>query len=274
MSETRSTTVFPRLGFYGGLDYPTIGWDVMVGFDDALNILENPTRRDILRHLVKEPHYPLQLSELLEVSQQAVVKHLRVLEEAGFVDSESKKSDKGGPPRKVYRVNQSFSIRLDLGPDLFRAEHRKMPKGSSANIASSLPEGLGSLLGRIGPKRSLQMADAMDILSDLDAALEKVDKQRDAIISLHQQVMNKVSSSVEENFDSYEERQLAHAMMRNPRRPLDLDAFSNGLRIQSVHAEKMMETLREQLMRDLSSTSESFIAGEDAHGNLPWWMVK
>ena len=86
----------------------------MVGFDDALNILENPTRRDILRHLVKEPHYPLQLSELLEVSQQAVVKHLRVLEEAGFVDSESKKSDKGGPPRKVYRVNQSFSIRLDL----------------------------------------------------------------------------------------------------------------------------------------------------------------
>jgi len=274
LSETHSTAVFLRLGFYGGLDYPTIGWHVMVGFDEALNILENPTRRDILRHLVKEPHYPLQLSELLEVSQQAVVKHLRVLEEAGFVDSESKKSDKGGPPRKVYRVNQSFSIRLDLGPDLFRAEHRKMPKGSSDNIASSLPEGLDSLLGRIGPKKSLQMADAMDILSDLDAALERVDKQRDAIISLHQQVMNKVSPSVEENFDSYEERQLAHAMMRNPRRPLDLDAFSNGLRIQSVHAEKMMETLRKQLMRDLSSTSGSFIAGGDAHGNLPWWMVK
>ena len=101
----------------------------MVGFDESLNILENPTRRAILRHLVKEPHYPLQLSELLDVSQQAVVKHLKVLEEAGFVDSEIKKSDKGGPPKKVYRVNQSFSIRLDLGPDLFRAEHRKMPKG-------------------------------------------------------------------------------------------------------------------------------------------------
>ncbi len=262
------------MGFYESLNYPTIGWDVMIGFDAALSILENPTRREILRHLVKEPHYPLQLSELLDVSQQAVVKHLRVLEDAGFVDSESKKSDKGGPPRKVYRVNQSFSIRLDLGPDLFRAEHRKIPKGNSANITSSLPDRLGSLLGRIGPKKSLPMADAMDILSDLDAALEKVDDQRDAIISFHQQVMNKVSASVEENFDSYEERQLAHAMMRHPRRPLDLDAFSNGLRIQSVHAEKMMEALREQLMRDLSSTSGSFIAGEDARGNLPWWMVK
>ena len=54
----------------------------MVGFDESLSILENPTRRSILRHLVKEPHYPLQLSELLDVSQQAVVKHLKVLEEA------------------------------------------------------------------------------------------------------------------------------------------------------------------------------------------------
>ena len=67
----------------------------MVGFDESLSILENATRRDILRYLVKEPHYPLQLSELLDVSQQAVVKHLKVLEDAGFVDSVSMKSDKG-----------------------------------------------------------------------------------------------------------------------------------------------------------------------------------
>ena len=31
----------------------------MVGFDEALTILENPTRRQILRKLVKEPHYSL-----------------------------------------------------------------------------------------------------------------------------------------------------------------------------------------------------------------------
>ena len=60
----------------------------MVDFEHAMNILENSTRRDILKFLVKEPHYPLQLSEMLDVSQQAVMKHLKVLEEAGFVDSE------------------------------------------------------------------------------------------------------------------------------------------------------------------------------------------
>ena len=99
----------------------------MVGFDESLSILENPTRTSILRHLVKEPHYPLQLSELLDVSQQAVVKHLKVLEEAGFVFRNGCRTK--AAPKKVYRVNQSFSIRLDLGPDLFRAEHRKMPRG-------------------------------------------------------------------------------------------------------------------------------------------------
>ena len=244
---------------------------MVVSFDESLSILENATRRSILRHLVKEPHYPLQLSELLDVSQQAVVKHLKVLEEAGFVDSEMKKSNKGGPPKKVYRVNQSFSIRLDLGPDLFRTEHRKMPRGAS--FSGVLPEGLENVLSKIGSRKSLPIVDAMGILSELDAALESVDRQRDSIIALHQQVMHKVSPSLEKGFESYEERQLAHAMMRNPRRPLDLDAFSQGMRIQSMHAEKMMDALREKLMRDFATSSGSFVSGRESMP-LPWWMAK
>ena len=38
----------------------------MAGFDEVLSILENTTRRQILMLLVKEPHYPLQISELIE----------------------------------------------------------------------------------------------------------------------------------------------------------------------------------------------------------------
>ena len=110
----------------------------MVDFDDAMSILENTTRREILKFLVKEPHYPLQLSEMLEVSQQAVMKHLKVLEEGGFVESDKVPSEKGGPPKKVYKVNQSFSLRLDLGPDLFRSEYRKMPRGGPVRLSTKL----------------------------------------------------------------------------------------------------------------------------------------
>jgi hypothetical protein len=62
-------------------------------------------------------------------------------------------------------------------------------------------------------------------------------------------------------------------MMRNPRRPLDLDAFSQGMRIQSMHAEKMMDALREKLMRDFAIRSSSFVSGRESMP-LPWWMAK
>ena len=72
----------------------------MVDFDAVMTILENRSRRDILEMLVREPHYPLQLSQHLDISQQAVMKHLKVLEDSGFVESEKVKSDKGGPPKE------------------------------------------------------------------------------------------------------------------------------------------------------------------------------
>jgi predicted transcriptional regulator len=245
----------------------------MVGFDEALSILENPTRRQILRKLVKEPHYPLQLSELLNVSQQAVVKHLKVLEESGFVDSERMPSEKGGPPKKMYKVNQSFSLRLDLGPDLFRAEHRKIPAGGPMRLSNRLPPELNGVVDRLGTRRKLPMVEAMGVLSELDSALERIDEHRDAVIALHQQVMRKVSPSISEQSGSYEERQLAHAIMNQPRRPLDLDAFSQGLRIQSMDAEEMMDALRERLMRDFAASRGRLVAAREGTP-LPWWLAR
>ena len=245
----------------------------MVGFDEALSILENPTRRQILRKLVKEPHYPLQLSELLNVSQQAVVKHLKVLEASGIVDSERAPSEKGGPPKKMYKVNQSFSLRLDLGPDLFRAEHRKIPAGGPMRLSNRLPPELNGVVDRLGTRRKLPMVEAMGVLSELDSALERIDEHRDAVIALHQQVMRKVSPSISEQSESYEERQLAHAIMNQPRRPLDLDAFSQGLRIQSMDAEEMMDALRERLMRDFAASRGRLVAAREGTP-LPWWLAR
>ena len=245
----------------------------MVDFDEALTILENPTRRQILKRLVKEPHYPLQLSELLDVSQQAVVKHLKVLEESGFVDSERVPSEKGGPPKKMYTVNQSFSLRLDLGPDLFRAEHRRIPAGGPMRLSNRLPPELDGVVDRLGTRRKLPMVEAMGVLSELDSELERIDGHRDAVIALHQQVMKKVSPSISEQSGTYEERQLAHAMMSQPRRPLDLDAFSQGLRIQSMHAEEMMDTLRERLMRDFAASQGRLVAAREGTP-LPWWLAR
>ena len=101
----------------------------MPGFDDVLSILENKSRREILELLTKEPHYALQLSDLLQISQQAVVKHLSILEKAGFVSVDKVPSEKGGPPRKVYKVTESWCLRLDIGARLLKTSGKMMPSG-------------------------------------------------------------------------------------------------------------------------------------------------
>ena len=245
----------------------------MVDFNEAMAILENQARRNILKHLVKEPHYPLQLSELLEISQQAIMKHIKVLENAGFVEAEIVPSEKGGPPKKMYKVNQSFSLRLDLGPDLFRAEHRQMPAGGPMRLSNKLPTDLDPVIDRLGTRRKLPMSEAMKILSDLDSALEKIDEQRDAVIALHQQVMNKASKGVSENSESYEERIMAREMMTHPRRPLDLDVFSQNIRIQPADAHEIMENIRGRLMKDFVTNGNNFVSiNKDTP--LPWWLVR
>ncbi len=104
--------------------------------DEIFSLLENPTRRRILRLLSLETHYPLQLAHELGISQQAIGKHIRILEDHGFIRSHEEPSDIGGPPRKVYAPTHRFSIRVDMGPGLFQTvylERMQMEKDSEGN---------------------------------------------------------------------------------------------------------------------------------------------
>jgi len=117
------------------------------------------------------------------------------------------------------------------------------------------------------------MVEAMSMLSEMDRALERIDEQRDAVIALHQQVMQRVAPNIDDSSETYEERQLAHALLNHPRRPLDLDLFSQGLRIQSMQAEAMLDGLRERLLRDFASRSGSLVAAREGTP-LPWWLAR
>jgi len=88
-----------------------------IELDTLLAIIGNPTRRSILRKLVKEDHYPLQLSKELSISQQAIMKHLKVLEEAELVKSMFRKSD-SGPPRKFYKLAEFMGTVASINEQL------------------------------------------------------------------------------------------------------------------------------------------------------------
>ena len=88
--------------------------------DAVLGTVENPIRRRIIARLSQEPNYQLQLSKELGVSQQLVAKHLVTMEGAGLVSTVLEDSPRG-PQRKEYLLKKSFSVTIDLAPNLFRA---------------------------------------------------------------------------------------------------------------------------------------------------------
>jgi len=88
--------------------------------DLVLRLVENPLRRRILQKLALEARYTLELSKELGVSQQAICKHLRLLEEAGLVSSHIQKSS-CGPPRLYYTPTRHYSISIAFGPSMFEA---------------------------------------------------------------------------------------------------------------------------------------------------------
>ena len=133
----------------------------MGDLDKTLNLLQNKTRRLILERLVREPHYPMQLAELIGISQQAIKKNLRELENGGFVEKMQVASEKGGPPRTIFRVQEAFSLRIDLGPDLFKIEKRKLPSGGPLRLSSKLPSEVVPIAEQVSGRKKISVTEGV-----------------------------------------------------------------------------------------------------------------
>ncbi|MGP6220317.1 ArsR/SmtB family transcription factor [Caldiplasma sukawensis] len=88
----------------------------MDDIDFLLSIFENTTRRRILRRLLTDSSYALEISRDLGISQQAINKQLEILEKANLVISEIMENNPFGPPRKLYRPTGFTVIHLDYMP--------------------------------------------------------------------------------------------------------------------------------------------------------------
>ncbi len=85
-----------------------------------LNLLGNPTRVKILALLSKSPMYLSEITRVVGVTQQAVIRHLRELENAGLIRSYTIQNPLG-PNRKYYEINHSLRLNITIGPEDFNA---------------------------------------------------------------------------------------------------------------------------------------------------------
>ena len=96
--------------FYRESDYRI---EVYEYADELLDLLGNETRRRILQILANEPRYFIELAREVGVGQQALLKHLSLLERSGLITSYKAKG-RGGPDRKYFKLNKDLYLTIDL----------------------------------------------------------------------------------------------------------------------------------------------------------------
>tara|TARA_B100000902_G_scaffold389876_1_gene437829 strand:- start:636 stop:1391 length:756 start_codon:yes stop_codon:yes gene_type:complete len=239
--------------------------------DTALTLLQNKLRRQILERLVREPHYPMQLAELLDVSQQAIVKHLKELERGNFVTKMKVASEKGGPPRTIYSVQQSLSLRIDLGPDLFLCEQRQLPAGGPMRLSNRLPNTTENVVQSVSGRKKISVGEGMAHIQHLNTILEDIDAQRDAVIALHQHIRNRISAGVDSDFEQYEQRTMVHSLIEAPERKLDLTSLRRELQLGQSEMANLLDEVRNRLERQLSDRAGQIIAAP-SNSNLRFWL--
>jgi predicted transcriptional regulator len=243
----------------------------MADIDKVLYLLHNATRRQILERLAREPHYAMQLSELIGVTQPAIVKHLKELEEGGMVTKTKVPSEKGGPPRTIYAVERAFSVQVDIGPDLYRCEERNLPKGGPMRLSGQLPEEAMGIAETLSGRKKIAVAEGLAHMRSLASTLEALDAQRDALISLHQHVRQRVSAAVESDFPTYEERTIIQNMVEASGNRIDLNGLLQQELMNSQNAVEVVRSLRSQLEKQIARRSGQVIAAP-FDTELRWYL--
>lgn len=106
---------------------------------DLLDLLGNANRRRILAILARKPRYVTEIGDLLGLSPKAVIDHLRRLEEAGLIESQS-----GQAGRKYYSISDPVRLEVLLTPYEFSLK-RSYPRAveveeTDSPVELDLPE--------------------------------------------------------------------------------------------------------------------------------------
>ena len=208
-----------------------------IDLDTLLAIIGNPTRRQILRKLVKEDHYPLQLSKELSISQQAIMKHLRVLEEADLVKSMFRKSD-SGPPRKFYVATQSLTIVIDMSPEQFSEDLRfhdmeQVIKAEADTQALRNAENL-----------RVKLTEFMGLIATVNEQLDIMAQDRDQLLARKGDALRYANNIIDTLCENYEHRKVLRYLINED--DLSLGAMSERLNMRESEVEKVLRNLEKQ----------------------------
>ncbi len=213
--------------------------------DSILMILENPTRRDIIKRLSEEPNYPLQLAKDLGLGQQLVAKHLQIMEDAGIVNSSIETSPRG-PKRRIYVLKKSLSITLDFATNLFKAKiisfDTKPKMEKTSKVSASLIDRMDETLEH--REEHERIRSFTEIITEIDEKLQTLENQRSTLLYIRNQAMKEAACIIETFESSNTRRILHHAMNEHDN---DVRRISESLNLRESVVRKALLKLKKEL---------------------------
>ena len=212
----------------------------MTDMDSILSIVENPTRRKILQAVVREPHYPLQLSKELGISQQAVVKNLNLMEREGLVVSYRESSDRG-PDRIFYKPSSEFTITIDMRNSMF--EMRMISTGErmeDRNPSSDDQE------NKTHEEQKLEEVRAK--ISSIDRQIAEFDRRRSAMVRQRSDLINEFLDGTDLRNLDYEHRELLYDMLNRPN--WSAEDISKSLGFNESVVSRMIDDILDMMNRE------------------------
>jgi len=211
-----------------------------------LSILGNRTRRQILQLLSEEPYYLLQLSKELDVSQQAILKHLTLLEKEGFVSSYEKESDLGAPPRKYYHLDNDIYLTISLAGNLFRVEAIPLREAK----LETEPAETDAIREKIDELRKMRdtigkIRFSNDLLVQIDEKLKKIDGEKVCLLRLRQEVQAIANDAIRQASETRLEKKILYSMLGSPESP-DPEVLSVKLDVRERTVEDVLKELEKR----------------------------
>jgi len=224
------------------------------GLDELLSILGNETRRHILQLLSEEPKYLLQLTRDMDVTQQAILKHLNILERYGLISSYEAKSELAAPPRKYYGLAKSLCLSVGLTPSTVDFDAREITSDAEASKLL-FPKAL-ELQRRV--KRLESSEDASEVMklsnrltAEINKQLKDLKQAEIFLLNLRQRAAEKAHSIIRETFASPLERRLLYFTLGSEE-VVNVEGLSEVLDVREKELEEALRAVRKRLLSSLT----------------------
>lgn len=219
---------------------------------EVLDLLGNENRRKILELLAYKPCYVTEISEYIGVSPKAVIDHLKMLEEAGLI--ESRVDDKR---RKYFYITRNLRLEVSVSPYSFGVKSgypRSNIKKKYEYIKLKYRES----------REDTQSSENEEDFSDLVSNLERLEKIENELSIAQRQVQSQITEIMKKIEDRIESKS---------QNPLQAEVLTTLIDSNEISIKKLSEEMgiSEEILREnLRDLEEKDIVERDEEEE---WVV-